>query len=276
VTRTRRATAAAAALGALGLGLWALVIEPARLVARDVALDVPEAPGLSATFALVSDVHAGCNFVDEARLARIVDLVNGRDVDVVALLGDYVTENRFARPLPPEAVARAFGRFRARAGAFAVLGNHDWWFDGPRVRRAFEAAGVRVLDGESVEVETRGGRLRLLGVPDYASRREASRRAARGAPVGPPLVALTHSPDVFPDVPDRVALTFAGHTHGGQVALPWLGRPVVPSAYGERYAAGHVVERGRHLFVTTGLGMSILPVRLGVPPEVAFVRVNAR
>ncbi len=252
------------------------MIEPARLVERDVALAVPEAPALSATFALVSDVHAGSNFVDEKRLARVVDAINARRVDVVALLGDYVTESRFARPIAIETTARAFGRLRARAGVFAVLGNHDWWLDGPRVRRAFEAEGVRVLDGEAVELEAGGARFRLLGVPDHASRPQQSVAAMRGAPGGLPLVALTHSPDVFPEAPAHVALTFAGHTHGGQVALPFVGRPVVPSAFGERYAAGHVVENGRHLFVTTGLGMSILPVRFGVPPEVAFVRVNAR
>jgi uncharacterized protein len=221
-------------------------------------------------------VHAGCNFVDEARLERVVDLVNERDVDVVALLGDYVTENRFARPIEPEITARIFGRLRARAGVFAVLGNHDWWLDGPRVRRAFEAAGVRVLDGEIVELDARGSRFRLLGVPDHASQGSAAARAMRAAPPGTPVVALTHSPDVFPEAPAQVALTLAGHTHGGQIALPFLGRPVVPSAYGERYAAGHVREDGRHLFVTTGLGMSIVPVRIGVPPEIAFVRVNPR
>jgi predicted MPP superfamily phosphohydrolase len=85
------------------------------------------------------------------------------------------------------------------------------------------------------------------------------------------VVAFTHNPDLFPDVPARVALTIAGHTHGGQVFLPWLGRPVVPSRYGERYAIGHVVENGRHLFVSPGLGTSIVPVRFRVPPEVSVL-----
>jgi predicted MPP superfamily phosphohydrolase len=78
---------------------------------------------------------------------------------------------------------------------------------------------------------------------------------------------------VFPDVPARVALTLAGHTHGGQVLLPLIGRPVVPSRYGQRYAAGHVVEDGRHLFVTTGIGTSIVPIRIGVPPEIVVLTI---
>jgi len=71
-----------------------------------------------------------------------------------------------------------------------------------------------------------------------------------------------------------VTLTLAGHTHGGQVSFPLLGAPVVPSSYGQRYAHGHVVEDGRHMFVTSGLGTSIIPARFGVPPEVAFVRIR--
>ena len=90
-----------------------------------------------------------------------------------------------------------------------------------------------------------------------------------------PVIALTHNPDVFPHVPDRVALTIAGHTHGGQVWLPIVGRPIVPSKYGERYAIGHVVEDGRHLFVSPGLGTSIIPVRFRVPPEISIVALRS-
>ncbi len=82
------------------------------------------------------------------------------------------------------------------------------------------------------------------------------------------MILLTHNPDAFPSVPDRVSLTLAGHTHGGQVNFPIVGRLQVPSRFGERYAAGHVLENGRELFVTTGLGMSILPVRFRVPPTI--------
>jgi hypothetical protein len=85
---------------------------------------------------------------------------------------------------------------------------------------------------------------------------------------------LTHNPDVFPDIPARVALTLAGHTHGGQVYLPVVGRPVVPSKFDQLYADGHVLEGGRNLFVTSGVGTSILPVRFRVPPEVCLITVS--
>jgi predicted MPP superfamily phosphohydrolase len=82
------------------------------------------------------------------------------------------------------------------------------------------------------------------------------------------VLLITHNPDLFPEVPDRVMLTLAGHTHGGQVRLPLIGAPIVPSAYGQRFVAGHIVERGRHLFVSTGIGTSDIPVRFGVPPAI--------
>jgi predicted MPP superfamily phosphohydrolase len=90
-----------------------------------------------------------------------------------------------------------------------------------------------------------------------------------------PVILMTHNPDVFPLVPERVALTLAGHTHGGQVRLPFVGAPVIPSRFGRRFAAGHVVEGGRHLFVATGVGTSILPVRFRVPPAVAVLTLVA-
>jgi len=89
-----------------------------------------------------------------------------------------------------------------------------------------------------------------------------------------PAILLAHEPDLFVDVPERFAVTLSGHTHGGQVWLPFLGRPVVPSAYGQRFAYGHIRESGRDLIVSAGLGCSIVPVRLGVPPELTVVTLR--
>jgi uncharacterized protein len=89
-----------------------------------------------------------------------------------------------------------------------------------------------------------------------------------------PVILLAHEPDIFPRVPARVSLTLSGHTHGGQVRL--LGySPMVPSRFGNRFAYGHIVEDGRHLVVSGGLGCSILPVRIGVPPEIVMIDVTA-
>ena len=89
------------------------------------------------------------------------------------------------------------------------------------------------------------------------------------------MLLLSHDPDAFPIVPARVALTLAGHTHGGQVGIRCLRRPFVPSHYGERYVHGHIVEGGRHLYVSSGLGTSGFPVRLLRPPEVVSLTLRA-
>jgi len=87
-------------------------------------------------------------------------------------------------------------------------------------------------------------------------------------------LVLSHEPDVFPQIDERASLTLAGHTHGGQVCLPLVGCPIVPSDYGQRFVSGHIVEHGRHLFVTTGVGTSIIAVRFGVPPEIAILSLH--
>jgi predicted MPP superfamily phosphohydrolase len=159
-------------------------------------------------------------------------------------------------------------------GVYAVLGNHDWWFDGKRVREALESAQIPVLEDRSTEIMRGRCRLRLAGVSDFWEGAHDVEAALRDVPKIEPVIVLTHNPDIFPAIPPWVALTIAGHTHGGQVYIPGLGRPIVPSKYGQRYALGHIVEEGRHLFVSPGLGTSILPVRFLVPPEISIVRIS--
>jgi predicted MPP superfamily phosphohydrolase len=94
-------------------------------------------------------------------------------------------------------------------------------------------------------------------------------------PDGEPLIVLSHDPDLFPRLPPRAALTVSGHTHGGQLNVPLLRARMVPSRYGDRYARGHVVEGGRHLFVTSGVGTSTHPVRFARPPEIVVLTLRA-
>jgi uncharacterized protein len=176
--------------------------------------------------------------------------------------------------MEPERIAESLRGLRAPLGVYAVLGNHDWWFDGPRVTRAFEGVGIRVLENDAARVERNGRSLWLAGLADLWTRKPDVSRALTGVTDDGPVIVFTHNPDLFPQVPPRAALTLAGHTHGGQVCLPLLGRPVVPSEFGQRYADGHVVEGGRHLFVSSGVGTSIIPVRFRVPPEVVILTLR--
>ena len=281
MTRRRRLAlivllGAAAAL--LLLGAQAFIVEPSSL---EVHRDTLALPGWPATHeplsvALIADLHTGAPWKGLDELARIVDTTNALRPDLVLLLGDYVIHGVLGGHfVPPEESAPLLGRLVAPLGVFAVLGNHDHWFDADRVRVALESAGITVLEDRARRIERPGGDFWLVGLKDYWE----DDRDLPGA-IAPltdelPALAFTHNPDMFATLPGRFALVLAGHTHGGQVALPLLGRPIVPSAYGQRYASGHIVEQGRHLFVTTGIGTSILPVRFGVPPEIVLLTLRS-
>jgi len=260
---------------ALGLAAWAGWIEPRRLVVRDIELSPPRWPasldGLRA--GVLSDVHAGVPHMSLAKLARAVDALNERAPDVHVMLGDFLDASQaWRRRIAPEIVARELAGLRSPLGTVAVIGNHDWRNSGDRMWRALEAEGVTVLEDRAVEL---ANGLWVAGLGDMRHRRPSVATALREVPPDAPAIVLTHDPDMFPEVPDRVSLTLAGHTHGGQVAIPLLRRPMLPSYYGERYARGHVIEHGRHLLVSSGLGTSGLPIRFLAPPEVLVVTLRA-
>jgi uncharacterized protein len=264
--------------GALSLlGLYAFWFEQRRLVLNENTLQLPHWPeALSGTrVALLSDLHVGSPYWHLPELERLVERTNQAQPELVLLAGDYLINGvRFGHWIDPESIARVLGGLRAPLGVVAVLGNHDWWNNGHRVRRALTDQGITVLENEALELQRGGERFFVVGLADPLTRNVRMDVALAGVPEAAPFVVLCHEPDIFPEVPERAALTLAGHTHGGQVRLPLLGSLVVPSQYGQRYAHGHVEENGRHLFVTSGVGTSIFPVRFGVPPEIALLTLR--
>jgi len=258
--------------------LWGFVVEPASLQVREYEPRLEKLPAelVGLRVAVLADLHVGSPFNGLDKLREIVEQTNELQPDLVLLAGDYVIQGvRGGRFVAPEDFAPVLGRLQARLGVWAVLGNHDWWLDGPRIRAALEKSGVRVLENEAAVLEEPTS-LWLAGVSDYWEGEPDIDLALKHVPTGAVVIVLTHNPDVFPEMPDRVALSIAGHTHGGQVRLPLLGRLIVPSRFGERYAAGHVVEEGRNFFVSTGLGTSIIPVRFGVAPEISVLTLRSQ
>ena len=225
--------------------------------------------------AALADLHTGAPHITVDKVREIVSSANAARPDLILPLGDYVIHGvvggRFVHIEPTAAVLRDL---QAPLGVFAVLGNHDWWYDGPRTARALEAVGIHVLEDTAAEVAVRGRPLWITGVSDARTRPAVIGRALTPVPEGAPVIVLTHNPDLFVRVPPRVLVTLAGHTHGGQVNLPVLGRLIVPSRFGERFAIGHVHEDGRDLFVSPGIGTSIVPVRFRVPPEISLLTVG--
>ncbi len=263
----------AAALGAAAgvLGYRAAWDEPRSLITPEVPLALPAWPaGLDGLrVALVSDLHVGAGHMTPARVARIVDRVLALDADLYLLLGDFLDSTRLG---DGRARVRDVAREMARMPrAIAVLGNHDWRAAGPAMGWALRDAGVPVLENDALEV--RAG-LWVAGVADTRHRHPDLEAALRKPPQDAAILLATHDPDVFPDVPARAALTVAGHLHGGQVNVPVLRHAVLPTVYGDRYLAGHVVEDGRHMYVSAGLGTAGLPLRLRRRPEAPVLRLT--
>ena len=262
---------------ALGLAAYACLVEPRRLVVRRWTLALPRWPAALAGLrvGVMTDLHAGVLHAGEGAIARWVARMNAEAPDVVLLAGDFTDAHPlYGRRLSPERIAERLAELEAPLGPVAVLGNHDWRAYGMRMWTALSAAGIPVLENDALALDAPGGRLHVAGLADLRLRRPNLALALADVPDQEPVIMLSHNPDVFPFVPSRVALTVSGHTHGGQVAIPYVRHPVMPSRHGERYARGHIVEHGRHLVVSTGLGTSGIPVRLFAPPELLVLELH--
>jgi predicted MPP superfamily phosphohydrolase len=271
--KVRRFFALVVALG-LALTGWAYWTAIADPVVREAELALPGwpagAPPIRAV--LISDLHVAGPDMPPERLARIVAQVNALRPDLVLIAGDFVSDKRIATRHYPQAEAAApLAGLRARLGVVAVLGNHDHWRDTAGARAALAAAHVRLLDNDAVQM----GPLAVGGLDDAFTRRDdlgrtlAAMRALPGA-----RILLSHSPDPFPRLPGDVTLMLAGHTHCGQIRLPFLGAISTMSDYGQRYACGLVRENGHTLIVTAGLGTSGLPLRLGAVPDLWLLHLG--
>lgn len=259
---------------ALVLGAWAFWLEPASL--RLVTYEEPVAnwPVACTGFkvAVLADLHVGSPFNDLEQLAKIVALTNSASPDLVLIAGDFVIQDVIGGTfVSPEEAARVLAGLTSTLGTFAVLGNHDWWLDAARVENALSSAGITVLEDRNRQVGQSGCRFTLAGISDYWEGAHDIGKALAQRDPSLPVVAFTHNPDLIPQLPAGVTYLIAGHTHGGQVNFPLVGRLIVPSEFGERFAAGPIDEAGHRGFVNTGTGTSILPVRFRVPPEVSLL-----
>jgi uncharacterized protein len=289
--RVTRRRVLAGTFGLLGLSsaataVYAGAIEPEGLIVTRYGLSPPGWPtGRKLSITVIADLHAGGPDMQLEHIRRIVDRASALKSDIVLLLGDFIASYRFAITHVPDPVwAAELARLEAPLGTWAILGNHDWWHDLNGVRAALAGVKIPVLENDAVLLGAAGQRFWLAGLGDQLAIRLGHGRF-RGVDDLPltlsriktddPVLLMVHEPDIFPHVPPRVALTLAGHTHGGQIRVPFIWPHFVPSRYGARFAYGHVVEHERHLIVSGGLGTSIIPARLGVPPEIVHIELGA-
>lgn len=260
------------------LGVYAFLIEPRQLTMKHMTLAIP---GLAVPVkaVLIGDPQPTKMHWPAERVRWAMDQAQAQHPDIVFLVGDYAYEPTFWTRIgwsdwimvnPADTVA-AMARLNAPMGVYAVLGNHDWWWNGPEMIRLFGQTQIHLLQDRAVLAQHGKKRLWVAGLEDLATPRPYDLPGTLAQTNGEaPVVLLSHSPDVFPKVPREVALTLAGHTHGGQVYVPFMGRPVVPVQH-KQYTHGLFADQGRQLFVTSGIGTSVLPVRFFTPPEIVVL-----
>lgn len=272
-------------LARLLLGLLSLVavillvyagwIEPSSLRMSSYAVSQPSPLLRGLRIAVISDLHAGAPYIDSAKIDRVVAMTNEAKPDLILLTGDYVITGMLGgHHMPIEAIVAHLSALRAPLGVYAVLGNHDRAQGPEYIGNAFWRAGIPDLENAFAVLPVPRQAVTLVGIGDHSSGGARPKRAL--AQVNGTALCFTHSPDIFPRLPPKCALTIAGHTHGGQVWLPLLGRPAmsIASHYGEKYAAGVIHEDGKTLFVSSGIGTSWLPLRFRVPPEISLLTLE--
>jgi predicted MPP superfamily phosphohydrolase len=287
-----------AGLGAAGTSTVAYGFgEPAlRLGVTRYDIRPPQWPAdFQLKIAAIADLHACDPWMSLEHIQEVVDRTNALDADIIVMLGDYVAgHHHVTRYIPADEWAPVLAGLKAPLGVHAILGNHDWWEDNDvqregrgltKSRRAMEAAGIPVYENDAVRLTKDGRPFWLAGLGDQLAYAPARRfRPVRrigvddlAATLGKvsddaPVILLAHEPDVAMRVPARVALQLSGHTHGGQVRLfGWS--PVVPSRYGNRLAYGHI-RANCDVIVSGGIGCSVMPFRLGMPPEIVLVSLG--
>ncbi len=265
---------AAAALALPGIGAD-MALERHWLKVERRTIVIPELPhgvrGLS--IALLADLHHG-PWNPLEYLTQAIEVTNCLGAEVILLAGDYVRKG--SEHIDP--IWRQMAALKAPFGVYAVLGNHDQWEDESLVftRQCMRNAGITDLTNRGVSLSRGGDRLHIAGVGDLWTDTQDLALALAAVPEDGCAVLLSHSPDYLEEMDDRrVKLVLSGHTHGGQINLPLIGTPIVPSEYGNRYARGLVKRDWKQVYITRGVGMSVLPVRFRCRPEISLLTLEA-
>lgn len=239
--------------------IYITIVEPNILTVKHIKIEDNALKGLKVVFA--SDFHF--KPYELYRLKRIVSKINAQNPDIILLGGDYVNGHKRGNTLDLNTIAAEFSQFKSQYGTVAVMGNHDGWQGRLEITETLKSSGITVLDNENKQFD----KFTVAGLEDLQTANPDVEESLYKAEN--PVIMLTHTPDMIDEIPDKVNLTLAGHTHGGQAVI--LKPLVVPSKYGTKYAYGMFDVNGKKLFVTRGLGTSILPLRFNCFPEIVVI-----
>lgn len=221
--------------------------------------------GLRIVFA--GDYHI--KVCQKKKLQNLIKKINSFNPDIFLSVGDYINGHKLEKSLDLEIIGKEFSNINTKYGKFSVIGNHDWRANEKKVIEVLSKNGFTFLQNRNVKIEINDKTLFIAGVEDMQRGSTNIQKALENTT--PPTILLSHSPDIFPEVPEYVSLTLAGHLHGGQIRLPFIGGIIIPSKFGNKYANGLTEENGRKILTTKGIGTSLFQIRFNCPPEIHII-----
>lgn len=229
----------------------------------------------------ITDIHAG-PLVPRELIREGVDIIMGNQPDLIVLSGDFVSgATKFLwtsyggfKQRHYNYCMEELSRLKAPLGIYAVLGNHDFWSGQEvalKIAQGLKGIGAQVLRNEAIMIERKGQSLYIIGVDDYWENSYSLLKAINNVPQDACRILLSHNPDVNENIEgsrERIDLIISGHTHGGQIVIPFIGALYIPSPFGQKYLAGLVRDQERQTYISRGLGLFFVPIRINCPPEV--------
>jgi predicted MPP superfamily phosphohydrolase len=278
---TRRKFLLGSAAAAAGLGLYASEIARHEISVPTRPIAIRNLPDAFRNFriAQISDIHLD-EYSEPAFVARVIARVNALQPDLVLLTGDYITFGALGRSFALAAMEQCAGILHAIQcpQRYAVMGNHDSVLGAPTIAPILSAVGIPLLVNQHVPIEHGGSRLWLCGIHDPVTHLPDLDAAIPQWPDGPVLL-MSHGPD-FADVVvahprgPLVDLMVSGHSHGGQVRIPFVGALALPTG-GQKYPEGLYRFDHMQLYVNRGIGTVGLPIRLNCPPEITLFTLQS-
>jgi len=257
--------------------LYGFFIEPKRLIMRDVSIQSSHYSGDPLKLVFITDIHIAGFHTPTERISQIVDKVNEVEADLILIGGDFIDGHIPRAKSSVEFNAEIeigldlIGTLRAKTNGavYTVMGNHDNWYDPNFITQTLNQSGVHVLNNQGV---MQGG-LCVIGIEDFATGKPSS-DGYKDCSTDAIKIAVTHSPDGFSYLSSDTALAVAGHTHGGQINLPLLGRRVTKTRSGKALAYGLKSVGETPVFISAGIGTSLMPARFRAPPEIVVINLS--
>lgn len=251
-------------------------IEPNILLTKSQKLEIPhwnkDLDGFK--IALITDIHLGTKFVDLKKLARIVKIVNSKNPDLIVICGDLDAKSISKEEYSTTQIANILKNLKSKHGVIAVMGNHDY-VPPSVVKNIYQKSNIILLENEDYYFSHNAKTLRIVGFKDLWHFKSNPIQVVGMKDKTTPTVVLTHNPDYFPQMPNFVSLTLSGHTHGGEIVLPFIGSFFIPSEYGQRYRNGYIIENNKHLFVSRGVA-TLSGGRFLDPPEINILTLYSQ